>query len=175
MAVSLELDQYQSIHAKMKTVWDERIKDIPFESIFLNENIKKLYTEEARISTMLTISTVIALIISCLGLYGLSIYVAERKTKEIGIRKVVGASVQSIVGMLSKEYVRLIIISFVIAVPVGYYMMDKWLQSFAYKINPGVTVFLISGVLAFSIAWLTISFESFRAAKRNPVDTLRNQ
>lgn len=175
MAVSLELDQYQSIHAKMKTVWDERIKDIPFESIFLNENIKKLYTEEARISSMLTISTVIALIISCLGLYGLSIYVAERKTKEIGIRKVVGASVQSIVGMLSKEYVRLIIISFVIAVPMGYYMMDKWLQSFAYKINPGVTVFLISGVLAFSIAWLTISFESFRAAKRNPVDTLRNQ
>lgn len=175
MAVSVKPDQYQSIHDKMKTVWDERINDIPFESIFLNENIKKLYSEEARISTMLTISTAIALIISCLGLYGLSIYVAERKTKEIGIRKVVGASVQNIVGMLSKEYVRLIIISFVIAIPLGYYMMDKWLQGFAYKINPGVTVFLISGGLAFSIAWLTISFESFRAAKRNPVDTLRNQ
>jgi putative ABC transport system permease protein len=175
MAVSVKPDQYQSIHDKMKAVWDERINDIPFESIFLNENIKKLYSEEARISTMLTISTVIALIISCLGLYGLSIYVAERKTKEIGIRKVVGASVQNIVGMLSKEYVRLIIISFVIAIPLGYYMMDKWLQGFAYKINPGVTVFLISGGLAFSIAWLTISFESFRAAKRNPVDSLRNQ
>jgi len=175
MAVSVELDQYPSIHAKMKTVWDGRINDTPFESIFLNENIKKLYTEEARISTMLTISSVIALIISCLGLYGLSIYVAERKTKEIGIRKVVGASVQGIVGMLSLEYVRLIIVSFVTAVPLGYYMMDKWLQGFAYKINPGVTVFLISGGLAFSIAWLTISFESFRAARRNPVDILRNQ
>jgi putative ABC transport system permease protein len=167
--------QYQAILDKMKAVWDERINDIPFESIFLNENIKKLYSEEARMSTLLTISTVIALIISCLGLYGLSVYVAERKTKEIGIRKVVGASVQSIVGMLSKEYVRLIIISFVIAVPIGYYMMDSWLQGFAYKINPGVTVFLISGGLAFSIAWLTISVESFRAAKRNPVDTLKNQ
>jgi putative ABC transport system permease protein len=175
MAISVKSDQYRSIRDKMKAVWDERINDIPFESIFLNENIKKLYSEEARISTMLTISTVIALIISCLGLYGLSIYVAERKTKEIGIRKVVGASVQNIVGMLSKEYVRLIIISFVIAIPLGYYMMDKWLQGFAYKINPGVTVFLISGGLAFSIAWLTISFESFRAAKRNPVDSLRNQ
>jgi putative ABC transport system permease protein len=174
MAVSIKLDQYQSIHKKMKAIWDDRINDIPFESIFLNENIKKLYSEEARISTMLTISTVIALIISCLGLYGLSIYVAERKTKEIGIRKVVGASVQSIVGMLSKEYVRLIIISFVIAIPLGYYAMDKWLQDFAYRINPGVTVFLIAGCLAFSIAWLTISFESFRAARRNPVDTLRN-
>jgi putative ABC transport system permease protein len=175
MAVSARLDLYQYIHDKMKAVWDERINDIPFESVFLNENIKKLYSAEARTSTLLTISTVIALIISCLGLYGLSIYVAERKIKEIGIRKVVGASVQSIVGMLSKEYVRLIIISFVIAIPLGYYMMDKWLQGFAYKINPGVTVFLISGGLALSIAWLTISFESFRAAKRNPVDTLRNQ
>jgi putative ABC transport system permease protein len=175
MAVSVNLKQYQSIHDKMKAVWDQRINDIPFESIFLNENVKKLYSAEARISTMLTISTVIALIISCLGLYGLSIYVAERKTKEIGIRKVVGASAQSIVGMLSKEYVGLIIISFVIAIPLGYYMMDKWLQGFAYKIDPGVMVFLISGGLAFSIAWLTISFESFRAAKRNPVDTLRNQ
>jgi putative ABC transport system permease protein len=175
IAVQVRLDEYQSIHEKMKIVWDERINDIPFESIFLNESIKTLYTEEARMSTMLTISTVIALIISCLGLYGLSIYVAERKTKEIGIRKVVGASVQSIVGMLSKEYIILIIISFVIAIPLGYYMMDKWLEGFAYKIDPGINVFLISGGLAFSIAWLTISFESFRAARRNPVDTLRGE
>lgn len=175
MAVSIQPDLYQSVQGKMKAVWDQRVNDIPFESVFLNENIKKLYSEEARVSTMLTISTGIALIISCLGLYGLSVYVAERKTKEIGIRKVVGASVQSIVGMLSKEYIRLIIISFVIAVPLGYYMMERWLQGFAYKINPGVTVFLISGGLAFSIAWLTISFESFRAARRNPVNTLRSQ
>jgi len=166
---------YSSIHKQMEAAWNKRVNDIPFESIFLNENIKKLYSSEARISTMLTISTVIALIISCLGLYGLSIYVAQRKTKEIGIRKVVGASVQSIVAMLSKEYITLIIISFVIAIPLGYYMMDKWLQGFAYRITLGVTVFLISGVLAFVIAWLTVSFESFRAAKRNPVDTLRSQ
>jgi putative ABC transport system permease protein len=175
MALSVKSDMYKSIQDQMKAVWDQRINDIPFESIFLNENLKKLYTSEARISTLLTISTVIALIISCLGLYGLSIYVAERKTKEIGIRKVVGASVQSIVGMLSKEYVRLIVISFLIAIPLGYYAMDKWLQGFAYKIDPGITVFLIAGGVAFSIAWLTISFESFRAARRNPVDTLKNQ
>jgi putative ABC transport system permease protein len=174
MALSVKAEQYQSIYDKMKKSWDERINDIPFECIFLDENVKKQYSEEARISTMLSISTIIALIISCLGLYGLSIYVAERKTKEIGIRKVVGASVQSIVGMLSKEYVRLIIISLVIAIPVGYYMMQKWLQSFAYRIDPGLTVFLIAGGLALSIAWLTISFESFRAARRNPVDTLRS-
>jgi putative ABC transport system permease protein len=122
---------------------------------------------------MLTISTTIAVIISCLGLYGLSVYVAERKTKEIGIRKVVGASTPSIVGMLSREYIILIIISFVVSVPFGYYGMSKWLEGFAYKIEPGVLVFIISGLVSFVIAWLTISFESFRAANRNPVDTLR--
>jgi putative ABC transport system permease protein len=175
MAVSVRLDLYQSIHDKMEAVWNARVNDIPFESSFLNESVKELYSEDDRIATMLTISTVIALIISCLGLYGMSIYVAQRRIKEIGIRKVVGASVQSIVGMLSKDYIRLIVVSFVIATPVGYYAIDKWLQGFAYRINPGVTVYLISGGVAFLIAWLTISFESLRAAKRNPVDTLRNQ
>jgi putative ABC transport system permease protein len=173
LAASISMDSYGDISAKMKSIWDERINDTPFETIFLNENIKKLYTAEARTSTMLTISTTIALIISCLGLYGLSVYVAERKTKEIGIRKVVGASVESIVTMLSKEYIKLIAISFLISVPLGYYFMNKWLEGFAYRITPGVAVFLISGAVAFLIAWLTVSFESFRAATRNPVDTLR--
>ncbi|MBT1701934.1 ABC transporter permease [Chryseosolibacter indicus] len=173
MAVTIEMKSFQQTQAKMKALWDERINDAPFESIFLNENIKTLYAAEKRTSTLLTISTTIALIISCLGLYGLSVYVAERKTKEIGIRKVVGASVQSIVTMLSKEYIRLIVISFVISVPLGYYAMNKWLEGFAYKISPGITVFLISGMIAFLIAWLTISFESIRAASKNPVDTFR--
>jgi putative ABC transport system permease protein len=157
----------------MKKIWDERINDVPFESIYLKENLKTLYSAETRTSTILTISTAIALLISCLGLYGLSVFVAERKMKEIGIRKVVGASVESIVGMLSKEYIKLIIISFIISVPIGYYAMQKWLEGFAYKIDPGVMVFLISGALSFLIAWLTISFESFRAASKNPVDTFK--
>jgi putative ABC transport system permease protein len=174
LAASINIESYQKISARMKMIWDQRINDAPFESLFLNENIKTLYSAEARTSTMLTISTTIALIISCLGLYGLSVYIAERKTKEIGIRKVVGASVESIIGMLSKEYIKLIVISFVISVPLGYYAMNKWLEGFAYKITPGILVFLVSGVIAFLIAWLTISFESFRAASKNPVDTFRS-
>lgn len=173
MAASINMSDYQAITTEMKRVWDERINNAPFESTFLNDNLKQLYSAEQRTSTMLTISTTIALLISCLGLYGLSVYVAERKTKEIGIRKVVGASVESIVGMLSKEYIKLIIISFVISVPIGYYFMDKWLEGFAYKINPGILVFVISGLVSFLVAWLTISFESFRAANKNPVDTFR--
>jgi putative ABC transport system permease protein len=173
MAASINMKDYQTITTQMKKLWDERINNAPFENIFLNDNVKQLYSAEQRTSTMLTISTSIALLISCLGLYGLSVYVAERKTKEIGIRKVVGASVESIVGMLSKEYIKLIIISFVISVPLGYYFMDKWLEGFAYKISPGILVFVISGAVSFMIAWLTISFESFRAANKNPVETFR--
>jgi putative ABC transport system permease protein len=174
IAASVKMENYQQITAEMKKIWDQRINNAPFESIPLNENLKTLYAAEQRTSKMLTISTTIALIISCLGLYGLSVYVAERKIKEIGIRKVVGASVQSIVTMLSAEYIKLIIISFVISIPLGYYFMNKWLEGFAYKIEPGVLVFFISGGVAFLIAWLTISFESFRAAGKNPVETLRN-
>jgi putative ABC transport system permease protein len=174
LAASVDMNRYGDIIEKMKTIWDTRINDAPFESVFMDENVRKMYAAETRTSNILTISTVIALIISCLGLYGLSVYVAERKTKEIGIRKVVGASVHTIIGMLSKEYIKLILVSFVISIPLGYYFMDRWLESFAYRIEPGVAVFLISGVTAFLIAWLTISFESFRAANRNPVDTLRN-
>lgn len=173
MAATINMSEYQDVTYQMKKLWDERINNAPFESIFLNDSLKQLYSAEQRTSTMLTISTSIALLISCLGLYGLSVYVAERKTKEIGIRKVVGASVESIVGMLSKEYIKLIIISFVISVPLGYYFMDKWLEDFAYKISPGILVFVISGAVSFLVAWLTISFESFRAANKNPVETFR--
>jgi putative ABC transport system permease protein len=173
MALSVDMNSYAAISEKMKRMWEEQIDDAPFESIFLNDNVKRLYAAESRTSSMLTISTTIAVIISCLGLYGLSVYVAERKTKEIGIRKVVGASVQSIVGMLSTEYIKLIIISFALSVPLGYYFMVRWLEGFAYKIDPGVGVFLMSGLISFFIAWLTISFESFRAANKNPVETFR--
>jgi putative ABC transport system permease protein len=114
-------------------------------------------------------------VICCLGLYGLSIYVAERKIKEIGIRKVLGASVSNIVGMLSIDFIRLVIIAFVVAVPLGYYAMSLWLENFAYKIELGITVFILSGVVSFLIAWFTVGFESVRAAMNNPIKALRNE
>ena len=124
---------------------------------------------------MLTWSTGLAILICCLGLYGLSIYVAERRIKEIGIRKVLGASVPNIVGMLSRDFVKLVMIAFVIAIPLGYYGMDKWLQNFAYRIELGYAVFIIAGLLSFLIAWCTVGFESLKAAMGNPVKALRNE
>jgi putative ABC transport system permease protein len=173
MAASISMGSHQQTTDQMKKLWDERINEAPFESIFLEENLETLYAAEARTSIILTISTTIALLISCIGLYGLSLYVAERKTKEIGIRKVVGASVGSIVKMLSKEYIVLVGISFAVSIPLGYYLMNKWLEGFAYKISPGIDVFIIAGLISFMIAWLTISFESIRAASKNPVDSIR--
>jgi len=110
-----------------------------------------------------------------MGLYGLSIFVAERRVKEIGIRKVLGASVPGIVSMLSKDFIKLVAISFVLAVPVGWYLMAEWLKGFEYKIELGFMVFLLAGVVSFLIAWLTIGFESVKAALGNPVKALRSE
>jgi putative ABC transport system permease protein len=115
------------------------------------------------------------MIICALGLYGLSSYMAERRFKEIGIRKVMGASVRQIVVMMSAEFVQLVAIAFVIAVPVAYYGMNKWLEGFAYKISMGWSVFAMAGLVAILIALLTISYESIRSALRNPVDGLRSE
>jgi putative ABC transport system permease protein len=175
IAASINMAKWPEVSAKMKDIWETWIHTAPFESIFVNENLRHQYAAERRTSTMLAICTVIALIISCLGLYGLSVYIAERRTKEIGIRKVVGATIPGIVGMLSKDYVKLLAISFVLSVPLGFYFSEKWLEAFAYRITPGAGIFVLSGLIAFTIAWLTISFESVKAARRNPVDTLRSE
>lgn len=175
IAASVKMNDWPRISAQLKEVWDARIHTAPFEAIFVDENLKNQYAAEQRTSTMLTICTTIALIISCLGLYGLSVYIAERRTKEIGVRKVVGATIPGIVAMLSKDYIKLIVISFGLSVPLGFYFAERWLEAFAYRISPGVGVFILSGLIAFAIAWLTISFESIRAARKNPVDTLRSE
>lgn len=173
IAANIDLIAYESVFRELKSVWDKQVNALPFEMKFADAGIHQMYESERRMSGLLGLSTAIAIIISALGLYGLSVYVAERKIKEIGIRKVSGASVFDIVMMLSREYLFLIGISFLVSVPIGYFMMDKWLQNFAFRIEPGVAIFLMSGSIAFAVAWLTISFESLRAARKNPVETLR--
>jgi putative ABC transport system permease protein len=174
-AASIDGNNYQSTLAQMKKAWEKIIPVTPFESLFLTDSVKKQYEADNRISLMLTWSTGLAILICCLGLYGLSIYVAERRVKEIGIRKVLGASVPNIVGMLSKDFVKLVMIAFIIAIPLGYYGMDKWLENFAYRIELGYTVFILAGILSFLIAWFTVGFESLKAAMGNPVKALRNE
>jgi putative ABC transport system permease protein len=175
LVASTEGGDYKAITAKMKETWDRIILTTPFESQPLTASVEKQYENDTRVNTMLSISTALAIIISCMGLYGLSIFVAERRIKEIGIRKVLGASVPSIVSMLSKDFILLVAISFVIAVPLGWYMMGEWLKGFEYKIELGFMVFVLAGLVSFAIAWITIGFESIKAALGNPVNALRSE
>ena len=155
--------------------WKSLINDTPFEYSFLDSKIQKQYDEDCRVSNIITSFGLIAMIICGLGLYGLSSYMAERRFKEIGIRKVMGASVSQIVTMMSTEFVKLVMIAFVIAVPIAWYGMNKWLESFAYKISIGWVVFALAGLVAFTIALITVSFESIKSAMGNPVDSLRSE
>ena len=147
----------------------------PFSYYFLDEFFDKQYRSEDRFGKLFLNFAVLAIFISCLGLLGLASYSTMQRTKEIGIRKVLGASVNDIVGLLSGEFLKLVLISFVIATPVAWYFMHSWLQDFAYRINISVWIFLAAGITALLIAIFTVSFQAIRAAIANPVKSLRTE
>lgn len=158
---------------KVKTEWKRIAPNDPFEYAFLDENFDELFREEQRLGQVFTVLTVIAIFVACLGLLGLASFTAEQRTKEIGIRKVMGATVSSVSSLLSKEFMILVAVAFVMASGIAWYAMDNWLSSFAYRVPLGAGVFVISGVLAAAIAWLTVSYHFIKAARSNPADSLR--
>lgn len=160
---------------KTEAVWKGLNPETPFEYTFLDENIRKQYEEDKKVSRIISGFTAIAMIICCLGLFGLSTYMAERRFKEIGVRKVMGATVAQIVKMMSAEFIRLVLLAFVLSVPVAWYLISQWLDNFAYKASVGIGIFIYAGVSALGIAVLTVSYESIRAASGNPVHALRNE
>ena len=157
----------------LQQTWSEFEQARPFEYAFLDESIDAVYHTEARMQSMFMSFTVLAILIACLGLFALSAFAAEQRTKEIGIRKVLGASVAGIVGLLSKEFLRLVVLAFIIATPVAYVIMTRWLNDFAYRIDLSASPFLLAGMLAFGIALLTVSYQSIKAALADPVKSLR--
>jgi len=159
----------------LEQTWKETVAGIPLEYTLLDENIQRQYESESKVSQIIGIFTFITILISCLGLYGLSAFMAERKVKEIGIRKVLGAQFGSIIGLLSRDFTKLVLIAFVLSVPVSYYAMHQWLQNFAYQIDISAQFFIIAGGIALVIAWLTVSYHAIRAALANPVKSLRSE
>ncbi len=145
----------------------------PFDFLYLDGLIDSLYGTEERLSDIFSSFSVFAVFIACLGLFGMASFAAEQRTKEIGIRKVLGASVPGIVVLLSKDFLKLIVAANVIAWPLAYFGMNKWLQNFAYKSGIGVWVFLLTGLLAVGIALATVSYQSIKAALLNPVDAIK--
>lgn len=152
-------------------------KNIPasFEYTFLDQNLASLYRAEQNLSKVVMLFAGLAIFVACLGLYALAAFTAEQRTKEIGIRKVMGASVSHVVTMLSRDFMILVLIAFVIGIPAGYYLMDMWLQGFAYKTDITLLVFISAGLISLIIAGVTVSFESLRAARANPVKSLRSE
>ena len=157
----------------LRKKWKEFDSTGTFDYVFLDESFDSQYRAEERLSTIFSYFTLFAIFIACLGLFGLASFTAEQRTKEIGIRKVLGASVYGIVILLSKEFAKWVLIANIIAWPVAYYAMNKWLQDFAYRINMGVWIFILAGVLTLIIALLTVSYQAVKAALSNPVEALR--
>jgi putative ABC transport system permease protein len=145
----------------------------PFSYNFLDQDLDNQYKGERRVGSLFNLFAILAIFISCLGLYGLSAYMTEQRSKEIGVRKVLGASVLNVVYLLSQKFTKLIIVAIVIAIPLSWYMIDSWLSSFAYRINIGWAVFVLASVAAIFIAWLTVSYESIKAAIANPVKSIK--
>ncbi len=161
--------------AQLQSTWKKFLPETPFEYTFLDENFAKLYQAENRQGTLFTTFSCLAIFIACLGLFGLSAFTITQRVKEIGIRKVLGASVTSIVGMISKDFLKLVLIAALIAFPVAWYAMDKWLQDFAYRVNINWWVFAVAGIMALLIALFTIGFQAVKAALANPVKSLRTE
>jgi putative ABC transport system permease protein len=153
--------------------WKAFDAGVPFEYSFLDKDYESLYRSEQRMGNVFSTFTLLSILVACLGLFGLSVYTAERRVKEIGIRKILGASVQSVVTLLSKEFLKLVVLSAIISFPIAWWVMDKWLDDFAYRAPMDASVFLVAGLLAIVIALLTVSFQAVRAATRNPARSLK--
>ena len=164
-----------SLLTQIEKEWKTLAVGLPFQFSFMDDDFDKLYAGERRIGTLFTVFASLSIIISCLGLFGLANYMAEQRTKEIGIRKVLGASVSGIASLLSRDFLRLVLLSIVFASPVAYYVMREWLQGFAYHIDIKWWVFIASGLIAILIAVFTVSFQAVKAARANPVNSLRSE
>lgn len=159
----------------VENAWKSAAPGVPFEYSFLDEDYDDLFKAEQRLSRVFTVFTVLAIIIACLGLLGLAAFSAEQRTKEIGVRKTMGASSLSVLILLSKDFTRLVLIAFVIAIVPAYYAMQRWLDSFAYHTDIGIGTFALAGLVALLVAWITVSYQSWRAANTNPARLLRNE
>ncbi|MDW5290177.1 ABC transporter permease [Formosa sp. PL04] len=173
--VKFKTDDYKQLVSNLESTWKKNIDAVPFTYVFVDKEVENLYAQEQRLSKICTVFTFLAILISCLGLFGLVSYYAEQKKKEIGIRKVLGASVQTVVKLLTKDFVVLVIIAFVIATPLAYLAMHNWLENFTYRIDISVWVFILAGIGALLIALITVSFQAIKAAIANPINSLRTE
>src|SRR6185437_8785510 len=167
-SIAANLEKAQAVFKQYNPQYSSNVR-------FYDHEYDLKFQDEKQTATLAGLFAGLTILISCLGLFGLATYVAETRTKEIGVRKVLGASVQGIVALLSKDFLKLVLISFFIASPVAWFVMNKWLASYSYRINISLWVFVIAGLLSAAIAFITVSFQAIKAAVANPVDSLRSE
>ena len=173
LSLRLRTDALQSTMAAIEHQWEALVPQRPFDAFFLDDHFNRQYRAEERFAALFRYFAGLGILIACLGLFGLASFTAQQRTKEIGVRKVLGATVGQILVLLSKDFARLVLIAFVVATPVAYFAMDWWLASFAYRADMEAWLFMIAGLLAFVIAGLTVSYQALKAAYANPVEALR--
>ncbi|WP_088124914.1 ABC transporter permease [Roseivirga misakiensis] len=174
-SVKLSTDDYPAVISKVETAWDQIYPDNPFDFFFLDELFDRQYKADRQFNTVFVGFAVLAIFVACLGLFGLVSFTTEQAKKEIGIRKVLGASVVKLVFLLAKDYAKLISVAIVLAFPLSFYLMREWLNGFAYQTEIGLGLFILGGFLISMIAFTTVSYNSFKAAKGNPVNALRDE
>ncbi|WP_040495633.1 ABC transporter permease [Fulvivirga imtechensis] len=175
ISVRVKSDRLQEALAAVESKWSEFAPQEPLKYKFLDQELNELYKTEANSGKVFAVFAALAIIIACVGLFGLAAYMAGLRTKEIGVRKVMGASVIAIVLLLSKDFTKLIFLALVIAIPLCWFFMSRWLEGFAYRTTIGADTFIIAGLAAVLIAWITVSYQSVKAAIVNPVKSLRNE
>ncbi len=175
MIFKIQMENLDETIAYLEATWEKFAPGQPFDFEFMDDQFNAIYAQEQKIGQIFSVFAILAIGIACLGLFGLAAFTAEQKTKEIGIRKTLGASISSIVNLLSKNFIKLVLIAFVIAIPVSYMAMEYWLGDFAYRTTLKPLTFVASGLGTMIIAWFTISFQSWKAAKANPVKSLRTE
>ena len=173
LLLKLKSENIASTMEFVKTKWKMFSKKYPMEYYFLDQKIDQQYHSEQKIYSIFMSFSVLTILISCLGLFGLSLYTAEQRTKEIGIRKIMGSTLNEIMLLIVKDFLKLVVVGVILASPIAYYMMNKWLQKFAYHIDIGFSPFLAAGLIAFIIALITVSFHTLKVAIKNPVESLR--
>ena len=175
LTVSVNSSNYKTLLARIETLWHKNFTGLPFEYAFLDDEVQKQYESEITLARIINAFTIMAIFISCLGLFGLTAFSAEQRKKEIGIRKVLGASVASIMQLLSKEFFVLVLIAILIATPIAWWSMNKWLQSFTYRITISWWMFAIAGIMAIIIALFTVGYQALKAAISNPVKSIKTE
>jgi putative ABC transport system permease protein len=173
--IKLSIDNVQSSLAQIENTWKKFLPERAFEYYFLDETYAKLYQSEERFQKVFISLVILGIIIASLGLLGLATFSAQQRVKEIGVRKVLGASVPHVVALLSKDFLKLVLIALVLAIPVAWYLMNGWLKDFAYRINIEWWIFLVAAVIAIIIAFVTISTQAIKAAISNPIKSLRTE